>query len=97
MNKNFNVCIVGKPNVGKSTIFNKILDKNISEVSQVAGTTIYPIVSFKEFKNININLIDLLCLKIIYLIFLTTIFLSLIKKMEKFYLIKKFYQKIKKK
>ncbi|WP_440680233.1 GTPase [Candidatus Pelagibacter sp. HIMB1517] len=59
MNENFNVCIVGKPNVGKSTIFNKILDKDISKVGQVAGTTIYPISSSKEFKNININLIDL--------------------------------------
>ena len=58
--KNFvNVCIVGKPNVGKSTFFNKILGENISEVSEISGTTVYPIKFTKEFNNININLIDL--------------------------------------
>ena len=54
-----NVCIIGKPNVGKSTIFNKILEKDISKVSQFAGTTVYPISSLKEFKDVNINLFDL--------------------------------------
>jgi len=55
----FNVCIIGKPNVGKSTIFNKILGKNISDVSEISGTTVHPIISPKEFNNLNINLIDL--------------------------------------
>ena len=59
MYNNYNVCILGKPNVGKSTIFNKILDKNISDVSEISGTTVYPISSEKEFKDIKINLIDL--------------------------------------
>ena len=59
MTDTINVSIIGKPNVGKSTIFNKILDQDLSEVSEIAGTTVYPISSIKEFKDININLIDL--------------------------------------
>ncbi len=54
-----NVCIVGKPNVGKSTIFNKITGSNISEVSEISGTTIYPIELSEKFKDLKINLIDL--------------------------------------
>ena len=34
-----NVAIVGKPNVGKSTFFNKIFNSNISKVSDMPGTT----------------------------------------------------------
>ncbi|MAK12656.1 MAG: hypothetical protein CMI73_03185 [Candidatus Pelagibacter sp.] len=56
---NLNVCIIGKPNVGKSTIFNKITDCSISKVSEISGTTIYPIELSKEFKDLKINLIDL--------------------------------------
>ena len=59
MNNNFNVCIIGKPNVGKSTIFNKILGYDISQVSEISGTTIYPISYDQKFNDININLIDL--------------------------------------
>ena len=59
MNENFNVCIVGKPNVGKSTIFNKILGANISKVSEISGTTVYPVSSLEKINDININLIDL--------------------------------------
>lgn len=59
MTKNINVSIIGKPNVGKSTIFNKLLGTNISKVSEISGTTVYPISSTKEYKDLNINLIDL--------------------------------------
>jgi len=38
-----NISIIGKPNVGKSTIFNKLVGSNISEVSSLSGTTIYPV------------------------------------------------------
>jgi len=55
----FNVCIIGKPNVGKSTIFNKILGSSISEVSEISGTTVYPVSLEKDYENIKINLIDL--------------------------------------
>jgi len=59
MNDTLNVCIVGKPNVGKSTIFNKILGSDISNVSDISGTTVYPISSYKIINDININLVDL--------------------------------------
>jgi GTP-binding protein len=33
------LAIVGKPNVGKSTFFNKVLNKDLSPVSESPGTT----------------------------------------------------------
>ena len=36
---NINISIVGKPNVGKSTFFNKIFSSNISKVADEPGTT----------------------------------------------------------
>ena len=33
------IAIVGKPNVGKSTFFNKVLNKDLSPVSEIPGTT----------------------------------------------------------
>jgi len=59
MTESINVSIIGKPNVGKSTIFNKLLGSNLSEVSDKSGTTIYPISSIKEYSGLEINLIDL--------------------------------------
>ena len=59
MNQNINISIVGKPNVGKSTIFNKIVGSNVSKVEDISGTTIYPIKHSKIFKDLSINLIDL--------------------------------------
>jgi GTPase len=56
--KTVNVTILGKPNVGKSTIFNKLIGSNISEVSEVSGTTVYPISSPVSHNNLLFNLID---------------------------------------
>ncbi len=36
---NINIAIVGKPNVGKSTFFNKFFNSNISKVADLPGTT----------------------------------------------------------
>ena len=57
--QNLNVCIIGKPNVGKSTFFNKLLGSNISKVSDISGTTVFPISYVKNFKDLSINLVDL--------------------------------------
>jgi len=59
MENHINISIIGKPNVGKSTIFNKLIGSNISEVSEISGTTIYPISSLNDFQDLSINLIDL--------------------------------------
>ena len=47
------VLIIGKPNVGKSTLFNILSEKNISKVDNNPGTTIIP-----HLTDIIINLID---------------------------------------
>jgi len=39
LNKGFIVSLVGKPNVGKSTLFNKLLKKDRSIVTNIPGTT----------------------------------------------------------
>ena len=37
------VAIIGRPNVGKSSIFNDIIGQTRSIVSDVAGTTVMPL------------------------------------------------------
>ena len=59
MTTNINLSIIGKPNVGKSTFFNKLLGSNISKVSDISGTTVFPISYVKNFKDLSINLVDL--------------------------------------
>ena len=52
------VLIIGKPNVGKSTLFNNLSEDNISLVDDNPGTTIIPHLTEITFKDIIINLID---------------------------------------
>ena len=53
-----NVAIIGKPNVGKSSLVNKILGENRVIVSNVAGTTRDAIDSYFENKTGKYNFID---------------------------------------
>jgi tRNA modification GTPase len=55
---NVNVVIVGKPNVGKSTLFNYILGEERAIVSEIPGTTRDYIEKNIYIGNINFNLID---------------------------------------
>ena len=48
----FNIGIYGKRNVGKSTLMNRLLGKDISIVSEVSGTTSDPVYAELEFMSL---------------------------------------------
>ena len=52
------VAIIGKPNVGKSSILNKILDEKKAIVSNVPGTTRDLVEGKANYKNFSFNFID---------------------------------------
>lgn len=52
------IAIVGRPNVGKSTIFNRIVGERISIVEDVAGVTRDRIYSSSEWLTQQFNVID---------------------------------------
>ncbi len=52
------IAIVGRPNAGKSTIFNKFLNENRSIVSETAGTTRDSIHKEIDYKGKKIDLVD---------------------------------------
>ena len=52
------LAIVGRPNVGKSSVVNKLLHENRVMVSEIAGTTRDPIDSFLNFKKQPFCLVD---------------------------------------
>lgn len=52
------ICLVGRPNTGKSTLFNRIVGKKISIIEDVAGVTRDRIYSSASFNDIPFYLID---------------------------------------
>jgi GTPase len=52
------VAIVGRPNVGKSTIFNRVVGERISIVEDIPGVTRDRIYSTGEWLNVEFNIID---------------------------------------
>lgn len=58
INQGFNIAIIGKPNVGKSSILNKFLDESKAIVSNIPGTTRDSVEGSMNYKNITFNFID---------------------------------------
>lgn len=56
--KKFRVAIIGRVNVGKSSLLNALLNKERSVVSSVAGTTIDPIDEMVVYKEKEITFVD---------------------------------------
>jgi GTP-binding protein len=54
----FKICLVGKPNVGKSSIINAITGKKISLVSEIPGTTRDSIDTDISFEDKRIKIVD---------------------------------------
>ena len=52
------ITICGRPNVGKSTLFNRIVGKRKSIVSEIPGTTRYAIQSNCSWKDMSFILVD---------------------------------------
>lgn len=52
------IAIVGKPNVGKSTLLNRLIGEERSIVSPIPGTTRDAVDSFLEFQGVPMTLID---------------------------------------
>ncbi|WP_334199156.1 ribosome biogenesis GTPase Der [Mycoplasma struthionis] len=57
-NKNFKLALLGKPNVGKSTLLNTLSNENRSIVSEIAGTTRDSVSSIIKLKNEEFEIVD---------------------------------------
>ncbi len=57
-NKIYDICFIGNPNVGKSTIFNTLFSKQISKTGNWSGVTCENKYTSLISKNITLNIID---------------------------------------
>ena len=53
-----NICLIGRPNVGKSSIFNRLIKEKKSIISDIPGVTRDRIYGIVTYNNKKFNLID---------------------------------------
>ncbi len=53
-----NVCLVGAPNVGKSSILNALINADVAIVTDIAGTTTDALTESYVYNNVRFNIID---------------------------------------
>ena len=58
INKGFNITLIGEPNVGKSSLLNKLIHENKAIVSNIPGTTRDIVEGKINYKNITFNFVD---------------------------------------
>ncbi|BBA85383.1 tRNA modification GTPase MnmE [endosymbiont of Sipalinus gigas] len=58
LSNKLNISIIGNPNVGKSTLFNKLINKNKAIVTSIPGTTRDILCDKFSLNNIDINIFD---------------------------------------